>query len=81
MSADTGYTFIVGSLEKGRCDYDHLLPWIRQYLEKLWRIRERAIREISDPVEREKRLKELGSPEALAKLLSKRPGGRKGSGK
>ena len=35
MSADTGYTFIVGSLEKGRCDYDHLLPWIRQYLEKL----------------------------------------------
>ena len=35
MSADTGYTFIVGSLEKGRCDYDHVLPWIRQYLEKL----------------------------------------------
>ncbi|MFC1777567.1 type II toxin-antitoxin system death-on-curing family toxin [Pseudomonadota bacterium] len=35
MSADTGHTFIVGSLEKGRCDYEHLLPWIRQYLEKL----------------------------------------------
>jgi death-on-curing protein len=35
MSADAGYTFIVGSLEKGCCDYDHLLPWIRQYLEKL----------------------------------------------
>jgi len=35
MSADAGYTFIVGSLEKGRCDYEHLLPWIRQYLEKL----------------------------------------------
>jgi death-on-curing protein len=35
MSADTGYAFIVGSLEKGRCDYDHLLPWIRQYLERL----------------------------------------------
>lgn len=35
MSADAGYTFIVGSLEEGRCDYDHLLPWIRQYLEKL----------------------------------------------
>jgi len=35
MSADAGYTFIVGSLENGRCDYDHLLPWIRQYLEKL----------------------------------------------
>ena len=35
MTADAGYTFIVGSLEKGCCDYDHLLPWIRQYLEKL----------------------------------------------
>ena len=35
MSADTGYAFIVGSLEKGRCDYDHLVPWIRQYLERL----------------------------------------------
>lgn len=35
MSADAGYTFIVGSLEEGRCDYDHLLPWIRQYFEKL----------------------------------------------
>ena len=35
MSADAGHTFIVGSLEKGRCDYEHLLPWIRQYLEKL----------------------------------------------
>ena len=35
MSADAGYTFIIGSLEKGRCDYEHLLPWIRQYLKKL----------------------------------------------
>ena len=35
VDVDTGYTFIVGSLEKGRCDYDHLLPWIRQYLQKL----------------------------------------------
>jgi len=35
ISADAGYAFIVGSLEKGRCDYDQLLPWIRQYLEKL----------------------------------------------
>jgi precorrin-2 dehydrogenase/sirohydrochlorin ferrochelatase len=54
---------------------------VGQYLEKLCRIRERATREISDPVEREKKLKALGSPEALAGLLSKRPGGNKRSGK
>jgi death-on-curing protein len=35
LGADAGHTFIVGSLEKGCCDYDHLLPWIRQHLEKL----------------------------------------------
>ncbi|MDH4019593.1 MAG: type II toxin-antitoxin system death-on-curing family toxin [Xanthomonadales bacterium] len=35
MTADVGHDFIVGSLEKGCCDYDHLLPWIRQHLEKL----------------------------------------------
>ena len=35
METEVGYTFIVGSLEKGRCDYDHLLPWIQQHLEKL----------------------------------------------
>ena len=35
VDAYDGYTFIVGSLEKGSCDYDHLLPWIQQHLEKL----------------------------------------------
>ena len=35
MDTEVGYTFIVGSLEKGRCDYDHLLTWIQQHLEKL----------------------------------------------
>ena len=35
MSTDVGHTFIVGSLEEGRCDYDHLLPWIQQHLEEL----------------------------------------------
>jgi len=35
MSAEVGYTFIVGSLKEGYCDYDHLLPWIQQHLEKL----------------------------------------------
>ena len=35
VSADDGFTFIVGSLERGDCDYEHLLPWIRKHLEKL----------------------------------------------
>ena len=35
MDTEVGYTFIVGSLEKGNCDYDHILPWIQQHLEKL----------------------------------------------
>ena len=35
MDTEVGYTFIVGSLEKGRCDYDNVLPWIQQHLEKL----------------------------------------------
>ena len=35
MDTEVGYKFIVGSLEKGRCDYDQLLPWIQKHLEKL----------------------------------------------
>ena len=35
VHTEVGYTFIVGSLEEGCCDYDHLLPWIQQHLEKL----------------------------------------------
>ncbi len=35
VDPDSGYSFIIGSLERGQCDYDHLLPWIRQHLEKL----------------------------------------------
>ena len=35
MNSDAGYTFIVGSLENGRCDYDHILPWIQQHLVKM----------------------------------------------
>jgi len=30
-----GHAFIIGSLERGQCDYDHVLPWIRQHLEEL----------------------------------------------
>jgi len=35
VDSDDGYAFIVGSLEKGVCDFEHLLPWIRQHLRKL----------------------------------------------
>ncbi len=35
VSSDEGYSFIVGSLEKSVCDFDHLLPWIQQHLVKL----------------------------------------------
>jgi len=35
VDSDNGYAFIIGSLESNKCDYDHLLPWIRQHLEKL----------------------------------------------
>lgn len=41
------------------------------YLEKLCRMREQAINEISDPKEREKKLKELGSPEVLSRLIKR----------
>jgi len=34
VSSNAGYTFIVGSLETGSCDFDHLLPWIQEHLEK-----------------------------------------------
>ena len=35
VDSNAGYTFIVGSLEDGLCDFDHLLPWIQQHLEKI----------------------------------------------
>ena len=35
VEPNSGYKFIVGSLEKGHCDYDHLLQWIQQHLKKL----------------------------------------------
>ena len=35
MSSEAGYTFIVGSLENGHCDYDHILPWNQQHLERM----------------------------------------------
>jgi len=35
LRPEVGHTYIVGSLENGRCDYDHILPWIQQHLEKM----------------------------------------------
>lgn len=35
VNANTGFEFIVGSLERGKCDYEHLVPWITEHLEKL----------------------------------------------
>lgn len=32
VETDSGYQFIVGSLEEGRLDYEHLQPWIRKHL-------------------------------------------------
>jgi len=35
VNSNAGYTFIVGSLEDGLCDFDHLLPWIQERLGKI----------------------------------------------
>jgi death-on-curing protein len=34
VETNAAHRFIVGSLEQGRCSYEHLLPWIQQHLEK-----------------------------------------------
>lgn len=35
VDSNEGYEFIVGSLEKGVCDFEHLLPWIKQHIRRL----------------------------------------------
>ena len=32
VDADKANRFLIGHLEKGTCDFDHLLPWIRRSL-------------------------------------------------
>ena len=32
VKTDKAHKFIVGSLENHQCDYEHLLPWIRQHI-------------------------------------------------
>jgi len=35
VDADRGFGFIVGSIERGECDYEHVLPWIHRHLVEL----------------------------------------------
>ena len=35
VTADEGCEFIVGSLERSDCDFEHLVPWMNKHLEKL----------------------------------------------
>lgn len=39
VDADSGFEFIVGSLESGECDYEHLLPWLRKHMVQLELVR------------------------------------------
>jgi hypothetical protein len=34
VDADKAHRFLIGLLERGTCDYDHLLPWVRRSLSK-----------------------------------------------
>lgn len=46
-------------------------PEVGEYLSELCAIRKRIIKDIPEPKERERKLKELGSAEALSRLISK----------
>ena len=35
VEARTAHRFLIGLLERGECDFEHLLPWIRKALERL----------------------------------------------
>lgn len=32
VDPDEAHCFLIGLLERGECDYDHLLPWVRESL-------------------------------------------------
>lgn len=38
VDPDEAHEFLVGLLEEGRCDYEHLLPWIRGSLRRVSRV-------------------------------------------
>ncbi len=46
---------------------------VGKYLQNLGAQRKRIIKEIADPIKREIKLKELGSPDALASLMNNKP--------
>lgn len=52
-------------------------PEVGRYLQKLGAQRRRIIKETTDPAERERKLKGLGSPETLASLTGCRPAAKK----
>jgi death-on-curing protein len=35
VTSNDGFEFIVGSLERGECDYEHIVPWINKHLVQL----------------------------------------------
>ena len=35
VDAEEAHTFLIGLLERGQCDYEHLEPWIRQSLVRI----------------------------------------------
>jgi death-on-curing protein len=35
VKSKEGYEFLIGLLDMGTCDYDHLLPWIRESIVRL----------------------------------------------
>lgn len=35
VDADAAHALLIGLLESGQCDYEHLLPWIRSSLRRL----------------------------------------------
>lgn len=34
VDPDEAHAYLIRLLEEGRCDFDHLLPWIRNYLQR-----------------------------------------------
>lgn len=42
VEPDSAHSFLVGLLERGECDFEHLLPWIRDHLVRSPRGRRRS---------------------------------------
>lgn len=35
VEADAAYSFLIDLFETGRCDFEHLLPWLRRHLQRI----------------------------------------------